>query len=355
MADLPEPLTPPACDLRKYPFMPLELRRLLTSETWILGTGEERAAAIALWLESWHQVPAASLPDDDRMLEHLSQSKKWKGVRAHVLRGWIKCSDGRLYHSTVAEKALEVWIDKLMSSVSGSAGNAKRWGTEVDTDVVEAQIVDAAARLRAIAPRSEILSKTKVRNIVSRSHPDDENIAPRLGSRSPPDQKCIAVESPPDEKSIRSDRNREGEGKEKDSKPPNPLPPAIAGEGYGQLTGGLFGPAEVKGGARRKATPAASLATLPPWLPPESWERWEAFRKRKSAKAWTEDARSLSLRTLTKLREAGHDPTAVIDQSIERGYAGLFELKGAQRKPANQHGNFESQDYHAGVSADGSF
>lgn len=136
---------------------------------------------------------------------------------------------------------------------------------------------------------------------------------------------------------------------------PNPLPPAAAGEGNEQSTDALFGVPEVKGAAKRKTAPAASLATLPPWLPVESWERWEAFRKRKSAKAWTEDARSLSLRTLTKLREAGHDPTAVIDQSIERGYAGLFELKGAQRKPANQHGNFESQDYHAGVRADGSF
>ena len=262
MADLPEPLTPPACDLRKYPFMPLELRRLLTSETWILGTGEERAAAIALWLESWHQVPAASLPDDDRMLEHLSQSKKWKSVRAHVLRGWIKCSDGRLYHWTVAEKALEVWIDKLLSSLSGSAGNAKRWGTEVDTDVVEAQIVDSAARLRAIAPRSEILSKTKVRNIVSRSHPDDENIAPRLGLRSHSDQKCIAEESPPDEKDIRSDRNREGEGnkKKRKDKNNNPLPPAGAGGSDSLPAAGLFAETGTKAPRPEKAARVTALS-----------------------------------------------------------------------------------------------
>jgi hypothetical protein len=31
----PEPLTPPDCDLRDFGFMPLDVRRLLTSETWI--------------------------------------------------------------------------------------------------------------------------------------------------------------------------------------------------------------------------------------------------------------------------------------------------------------------------------
>lgn len=198
MADLPEPLTPADCDLREYPFMPLEVKRLLTSETWILGTGEERAAAIALWLESWHQVPAASLPDNDRMLAHLSQAKNWKKVKPHALRGWVHCSDGKIYHPVVAEKVLEGWIGKLLSSLSGSAGNAKRWGIEVDTDAVKTQIIDAVKRLQAIAPQSDILKKKQVRDIASGSPPDEKSIAPRSKNASPPDSGC--------------DRNREGEG-----------------------------------------------------------------------------------------------------------------------------------------------
>lgn len=197
-AEAPQPLTPADCDLREYPFMPLEVKRLLTSETWILGTGDERAAAIALWLESWHQVPAASLPDNDRMLAHLSQSKQWKKVKEHALRGWQLCADGKLYHPVVAEKALEGWIGKLVSSLSGSTGNAKRWGIQVDTEAVRAQIIDAVNRLHAIAPQSEMLRKTQVRNIVAGSPPDKKKIAPRSKKESPP-------ESPPD-------RNREGEG-----------------------------------------------------------------------------------------------------------------------------------------------
>jgi hypothetical protein len=68
---------------------------------------------------------------------------------------------------------------------------------------------------------------------------------------------------------------------------------------------------------------------FPDWLDVDAWAMWERFRsKGKGRTTWTEDARRLSLRTLGKLRDAGHDPRAVIEQSIERGWSGLFELKG---------------------------
>ena len=201
------PLTPTDCDLRDFPYVQVEVKRLLTSETWVLGTGDERAAAITLWFESWHQVPAASLPNNDRMLEHLSQAKNWRKVKEHALRGWLQCTDGKLYHPVVAEKALEAWMTKLLSSLSGATGNAKRWGIVVDTDAVKAKIIEAATLLQAIAPQSETLRKKQVREIVAGSppdsHPDKETIAPRFKNSSPPD-------SPPD-------RKREGEG-ERDKK-----------------------------------------------------------------------------------------------------------------------------------------
>jgi 5-methylcytosine-specific restriction endonuclease McrA len=110
MTDLPEPLTPPDCDLRDYLWMPLDVRRLLNSETWILGSPEVKVACMTLWCEAWQQVPAASLPDNDRMIAHLSGAGPgWKKIAAEVLKGWQKCSDGRLYHPVVAEKAREAW------------------------------------------------------------------------------------------------------------------------------------------------------------------------------------------------------------------------------------------------------
>lgn len=177
------PLTPADCDLRDFAFMPVDVRRLLTSETWITGTGDERAAAMSLWLESWHQVPAASLPDNDRMLAHLSQCPTWKKVREFVLRGWVKADDGRLYHPVVAEKALEAWLEKLAQRISGAEGNAKRWGMVFDRGAMEAAMHDARQRLVAINPQSRALSRKRTAGLPKASPPDQKPIAPR----SPPD------------------------------------------------------------------------------------------------------------------------------------------------------------------------
>ena len=103
-----EPLTTHDCDLRDYVWMPLDCNRLLTSETWVLGSAEEKVAALTLWMKSWHQVPAGSLPDNDKMLSHMSEAgARWPKLRDHALRGWVKCDDGRLYHPVVCEKARE--------------------------------------------------------------------------------------------------------------------------------------------------------------------------------------------------------------------------------------------------------
>jgi hypothetical protein len=111
MNELPNPLTPTDCDLRGYRWMPLDVVRVIDSDTFGISTGDEFKTAFRLWAKCWLQVPAASLPDDDRLLAHLAglseNMPKWKKVRAVALRGFIKCSDGRLYHPVIAEKALE--------------------------------------------------------------------------------------------------------------------------------------------------------------------------------------------------------------------------------------------------------
>lgn len=73
---------------------------------------------------------------------------------------------------------------------------------------------------------------------------------------------------------------------------------------------------------------------LPAWLDPTTWVDWHAYRN--SRKGWTQKARELSLRTLTKLRDAGHDPRAVIEQSIENGWAGLFPVRGGSNASARR-------------------
>jgi hypothetical protein len=109
VTDLPDPMTPADCNLRGLPFMPLQVVQLLDSDLFIKSTGDEFKAAVALWCKSWNQIPGGSLPDDDQILEALSCSKAWKKVKAMAMRGWVKCSDGRLYHPVVAQNALQAW------------------------------------------------------------------------------------------------------------------------------------------------------------------------------------------------------------------------------------------------------
>lgn len=120
----PTPPVPSDVDLRGLPFMPLDTVRLLDSDMVALSTGDEFKAALTLWCKAWQQVPAASLPNDDRILAHLSgTSQRWKKVKARAMHGFVLCSDGRLYHPVIAEKALEAWKHRRAQK----ANAAKRW------------------------------------------------------------------------------------------------------------------------------------------------------------------------------------------------------------------------------------
>lgn len=116
-ANLPAPLTPADCNLQDFAFMPLDVARLRDSDMAAYESPEACWAAVLLWSAAWHQVPAASLPDDDRFLAKAAGYgrvvKEWANVRDGALHGWVKCADGRLYHPVVAEKALESWKAKL--------------------------------------------------------------------------------------------------------------------------------------------------------------------------------------------------------------------------------------------------
>lgn len=134
MSDLPAALTPADCDLRDFAFMPLDIIRLFGSRFHAVATDAEWRAGVTLWAKSFHQVPAASVPDDDvelcRLAELGRDIKTWRKVREVALHGWVKCSDGRLYHPVVSEKANEAWNRKKTQRARSAKGNAARWGTQ---------------------------------------------------------------------------------------------------------------------------------------------------------------------------------------------------------------------------------
>lgn len=163
MIDLPDPLVPPDVDLRDFPYMPVDITRLFDSEFHALSQDAAWRAGMTLWLKSYHQVPAASVPDDDIALARLAEMgrdiKAWRKIKAPALRGWIKCNDGRLYHPVVAEKALEGWIEKLGQRKSSAAGNASRYKTTFDPAPFDAAIQYCRSLLNFLNPQSRSLSK----------------------------------------------------------------------------------------------------------------------------------------------------------------------------------------------------
>lgn len=138
MSDLPAPLVLEFVDLRDYQFLPLDVVRLRDSDLAALESAEAFRAAVLLWCASWHQVPAASLPDDDRVLANLAGYgrvvSEWQKVRPGAMRGWIACSDGRLYHPVVAEKAIEGWDKKVEQRYRNECSRIRKNNTRHGVD-----------------------------------------------------------------------------------------------------------------------------------------------------------------------------------------------------------------------------
>lgn len=126
MTDLPPPLTPPEVDLKGFSGFMLDVDRLLASELVALASPEEFSAAVMLWCRAWKQTPAGSLPDSDRILAAFSGAgARWKKVKDMALRGFVKCSDGRLYHTVLCEEVMSAW--KKRQGYRADQDRLKKW------------------------------------------------------------------------------------------------------------------------------------------------------------------------------------------------------------------------------------
>ena len=122
---LPAPLVPEGVDLRSFPWMRFDVVRLTNSE-FVMGASREAVgAAFTLWFSSFHQVPAGTLPDNDRILQRMAgcTDREWKRSGAEAMHGWELSSDGRYHHETVAAVVLETWKKKR----HGQKAAQSRW------------------------------------------------------------------------------------------------------------------------------------------------------------------------------------------------------------------------------------
>lgn len=124
---LPSPLTAVDCDCTDLDGFMLNTERLMASELVALSSHEVVAAALFLWCRAWKQRPAASLPDDDRVNAAFSKLPlaKFRKLKDEILRGFVKCSDGRLYHRVLSEEATGAYERKLAFQ-KRRAADAKR-------------------------------------------------------------------------------------------------------------------------------------------------------------------------------------------------------------------------------------
>lgn len=136
------PLMPATVSCRHLRSMPLDLERFLGSRFVRATDAAAGWAALHLWVQSWWQLPAGSLPDHDATLAALSGAQeRWPELRARALHGWIACNDGRLYHPVIVELAAGVLAEEVNHDHRNALAAArmrryrarKRWGAAAPT------------------------------------------------------------------------------------------------------------------------------------------------------------------------------------------------------------------------------
>lgn len=125
-------------DVRDFPYFPLFRRRLFASTFHLQANDSEWRAGVTLWLTSWDQVPAGSLPNDDRQLCRLAglgrHFRAWSRVKKMALHGWRLCDDGRLYHDTVAEAVNKAFLGKKAARARTAAATEARRNVQRNDD-----------------------------------------------------------------------------------------------------------------------------------------------------------------------------------------------------------------------------
>jgi hypothetical protein len=116
-------------------------------------------------------------------------------------------------------------------------------------------------------------------------------------------------------------------------------------------------PPGVEEGLRANPTPkaTASSSVIPDWIPAEAWAGFVEMRKRLRSPMTTRAVQLLIIK-LAELRTQGEDVGAVLDQSTQNSWKGVFSTKGGRAR-SERHTGFEQRDYKAGLTKndDGSF
>lgn len=135
----PAPLVPAEIDCTDLDGFMLNVERLMASELVALSSHEVIGAAVLLWCRAWKQRPAASLPNDDKVIAAFARMpmQRFRKLRDEVLRGFVLCNDGRLYHATLSREAVRAYELKkaFRRKREADAERLRKWrsGTKHET------------------------------------------------------------------------------------------------------------------------------------------------------------------------------------------------------------------------------
>lgn len=126
--DRPAPMVPADVDCRTFPSLMLDMHAT-RSLWWIVTDGAAFKAGVTLMVQSWSEMPAGTLPSDDRLLAHLAGMSidAWRAVKEEALAGWVLCSDDRYHHPEVAKRVMASWSVKIAARTKAKGAANKRW------------------------------------------------------------------------------------------------------------------------------------------------------------------------------------------------------------------------------------
>lgn len=95
----------------------------------------------------------------------------------------------------------------------------------------------------------------------------------------------------------------------------------------------------------KQQKPDANIKALPEWIPVDAWIAFVEMRKAMGAKGkLTERAAKLIVNELEKLARQGHNPRAVLEQSVINNWRGVFPLKNGNRQQSLEARNRSAAD-----------
>jgi hypothetical protein len=130
--DFPDTKPPPVSedtDLRHLPSAMIPVTWIRDSELALLGSAEGFKAALTMWALAWHEVPAGSLPANERLLAARAgygDEVAWSKIKKEALGGFELHSDGRMYHPELSKIVKQVWANKQGNTKRLQAANEAR-------------------------------------------------------------------------------------------------------------------------------------------------------------------------------------------------------------------------------------